>query len=110
MQEDAPTTLSSQLRADVAWSVGSVMSRLNRLSEALSYLQIAQNSEKARTRRKEISGEIARVKAVLHRQEVNAARQPILHADLEQDRVVRPRLVARAEAPAKPAAQSGEKP
>jgi hypothetical protein len=44
----------------------------------------------------------------LRRQQLNAARQPILHAELEQDRLVRPRLAAHATPSAKPAATSGE--
>ena len=53
---------------------------------------------------------LADIKAQLRRQQLNAARQPILHADLEQDRLVRPRLVARAAPVAKPSAKPGERP
>jgi hypothetical protein len=86
------------------------MSRLNRLSEALSYFQMAHDVERIPARRKEIGGEIANVKARLRRQQANAERQPILHADLEQDRIVRPRLVARTEVPDKPVVANGGKP
>jgi hypothetical protein len=50
------------------------------------------------------------VRARLRRQHTNAARQPILHAELEQDRLVRPHLVAQAAAPAKTVAKPGGKP
>jgi hypothetical protein len=46
----------------------------------------------------------------LRRQQLNATRQPILHAELEQDRVVRPRLVARSVPPARGKVKVGEKP
>jgi hypothetical protein len=53
---------------------------------------------------------LADIKAQLRRQQRNAARQPILHKDLEQDRLVRPRLVARAAPVAKPSAKPGARP
>lgn len=86
------------------------MDRLNRLNQALPYLQLAQKLEKAPARKKEIAVEIASVKTRLRRQRLNARRQPILHAELEQDRVVRPRLVARSGLPARANAKAGEKP
>jgi len=51
---------------------------------------------------------LADVRARLRRQHVNAMRHPVLHEALEQDRLVRPRLVAQAAA--KPAANAGDKP
>jgi hypothetical protein len=85
------------------------MDRLNRLNQALPYLQLAQKLERAPARQKEIAVEIASVKTRLRRKQLNARRQPILHAELEQDRVVRPRLVARVP-PARANAKAGEKP
>lgn len=105
----ASATLSPLEQAQFLRSVGEVMSELNRLDEALPYLQLAEKLEKAPAGVKEIRSEIARVSMRLRRQHLNAARQPILHADLEQDRLVRPRLVARA-APAKPNSKASEKP
>ena len=86
------------------------MTRLNRLNEALPYLQLAQKLEKAPVRLKEIRVEVANVKARLRREHLNAARQPILHADLEQDRLVRPRLIAQTTPVARPNGKAGEKP
>jgi hypothetical protein len=101
----------SQLQqAEATRAVGEVMMKLNRLNEALPYLQLAQKLEKAPTRLKEIRAEITNVKAQLRRQQQNAARQPILHADLEQDRLVRPRLMAHAAPTAKANSKAGEKP
>jgi hypothetical protein len=53
--------------------------------------------------RKQLDQKIAAAQAELRIQRQNAARQPLLHEALEQDRVVRPRLRARA-APAPEAA------
>jgi predicted Zn-dependent protease len=106
-----PATRISQLQqAQVGRAVGEVMIKLNRFNEALPYLQLAQKLEKATPRLKEIRVEIADVKARLRREQQNAARQPILHAELEQDRVVRPRLVARATPIAKANSKASEKP
>jgi predicted Zn-dependent protease len=106
-----PATKLSQLQqAQFARAVGEVMIKLNRLNEGLPYLQLAQKLEKTPTREKEIKAEIVNVKGRLRREQQNAARQPILHADLEQDRLVRPRLVARSAPAAKTNSKAGEKP
>ena len=86
------------------------MTQLNRFDEALPYLQLAQKLEKAPPRVKEIRSEIANVRMRLRRQHLNAMRQPILHADLEQDRLVRPRLVAQPALAAKAKSKASEKP
>ncbi len=106
-QMDDPFKLPAALQAQVAMTLGEVMIRLNRLDEALRYLQVARNLEKTPARRKEISSLITEVSARLRRQRLNAARQPILHEALEQDRLVRPKLPARAARPARTPAKRG---
>jgi len=108
-----PSTLALQpsQQAELAHEIALSMIRVERLDEALTYLQISRKLEKSADRRKVAASEILDLRARLRRQQTNAARQPILHADLEQDRLVRPRLVARAAAPPKAAAAAvGEKP
>jgi hypothetical protein len=105
-----PAKISPAQQLQLARSVGEVMIRLERLNEALPYLQLAAKLEKTPARRKEINAEITNAKGRLRRQQQNAARQPILHAELEQDRLVRPRLVPRGMAPAQTNAKSGERP
>ena len=102
--------LQPSRQAELAHEVALAMLRLDRLDEAASYLQIAQKLEKSPAELKRISTQLQDVRARLRRQHTNAARQPILHAELEQDRVVRPRLVAQAAAPAKTLAKPGGKP
>jgi len=97
-----PPSQQSQLAREVALAI----IRLDRLDEAASYLKIAQKLEKSPAERTRITSQLLEVKTRLRRQRTNAARQPILHAELEQDRLVRPRLVARADTPAK----AGRKP
>jgi hypothetical protein len=103
----ASIKLPAAQQTQVSLSVGYVLIRLDRLNEALPYLQLARKLEKGIAQRKEIEKRIADVRSSLRRQKLNAARQPILHQELEQDRVVRPRLVARIAPPAKPAAKGG---
>jgi cellulose synthase operon protein C len=106
----ALTKLASIQQVQLARSVGEVMVRLNRLSEALRYLQFAAKLGKMPARRKEINAEIANAKGRLRRQQLNAARQPILHAELEQDRLVRPRVVQHGAPQTQTSSKSGEKP
>jgi predicted Zn-dependent protease len=107
-QTYAAAKLSPAEQAQVSLSVANIMLRLQRWSEALSYLQLAQKLEKAPARRKEIAGKLVEVRTVLRRERLNLARQPILHQDLEQDRVVRPRLVARSGTTAVASATGGQ--
>jgi hypothetical protein len=102
--------LSPSQQAQVARSVGDVLAKLNRFNEALPYLQLAQKLDKAPERLKGIRSEIVNVRSRLRRNQQNAARQPILHADLEQDRLVRPLLMTPAAPAAKANSKAGEKP
>jgi predicted Zn-dependent protease len=110
--EEAPAYAASKLspaeQAQISLAVANALVRLHRWSEAPPYLQAAQKLEKAPARRKEIAAKLAEVKTVLRRERLNLARQPIFHQELEQDRVVRPRLVARAASPAKASSTGGE--
>jgi len=112
-QEDAQTPAFSPLKlpaaqqAQVAWALGGVMTNLKRLDEALPYFELARKLEKTPARRKEILNKIASVKERLRYQQLNAKRKPELHEALEQDRVVRPRLLARAAPPRKTVAKGG---
>jgi predicted Zn-dependent protease len=107
-QTYAATKLSPAEQAQISLALANSLVRLHRWSEALPYLQLAQKLEKAPARRKEIAGKLAEVRTVLRRERMNLARQPILHQELEQDRVVRPRLIARVATAGKASATGGE--
>jgi predicted negative regulator of RcsB-dependent stress response len=92
----AVQTLFRAQQAQVAEAIGDTMARLNRLADAVSYFEIALRVEKSSAARKQLKYKIAADKSELRMQRQNAARQPLLHEALEQNRVVRPRLVARA--------------
>jgi len=100
--------LSPAEQAQISLVVSNALVRLHRWNEALPYLQLAQKLEKAPARQKEITGKLAEVRTVLRRERLNLARQPILHQELVQDRVVRPRLVAQVATPGKASTTGGE--
>jgi len=100
--------MSPAEQAQISVGVANSLVRLHRWSEALPYLQLAQKLEKAPAHRKEIAGKLAEVRTLLRRERLNLARQPILHQELEQDRVVRPRLVAHAATAAKASTTGGQ--
>ncbi len=104
------TQLSRAQQAQVSQMIADVMMRLSRPADALSYYQTARRLEKSPAVLKTLNQKIAAVKTTLRVQRENAARQPILHESLEQDRVVRPRLLARAAPPTQAAtAERGAK-
>ena len=88
--------LSRAQQARFAEVIGETMVQLDRLDESLPYLQTARKFEDSATTRKQLARKIAASKEILRIQRLNSDRQPLLHEALEQDRVVRPRLTARA--------------
>jgi hypothetical protein len=88
--------LSPAQRARVSKLIADTMARVGRFSDALSYYQTARNLETSVENRKQLNRRIADMKSILKIQRENAERQPLLHEALEQDRVVRPKLLARS--------------
>ena len=86
------------------------MIHLNRFSDAFPYYNMARGAESSATARKELARKIADVREALRIERLNTARRPVLHEALEQDRVLRPRLIARASPEPKPAVKGGRKP
>jgi len=99
--------LAPAQQAQIVWTLAEVLIRVDRLNEALTYLQTAHRLEKAPARRQQISSEIVDVRLRLRRQQLNEARQPILHEALEQDHLVHSKLLARSTVAAKAAAKKG---
>jgi hypothetical protein len=99
-EEGLPSTVVPKLsrpeQARVGEMIGDLMLRLDRLSDAQLYFQTARRAQELAGPRKLLEKKTAEVKAELRVQAQNAARRPILHAALEQDRIVRPRLAARS--------------
>jgi hypothetical protein len=90
---DAQLPRSQQ--AHVFAMAGDAFARLGRTGDALSHYQTARSLEKTAIIRKDLRVKITAMKSILSTERENAARQPILHEALEQDRVVRPRLLAK---------------
>jgi tetratricopeptide (TPR) repeat protein len=88
------SALSRAEQARIAAMLGDTMIRLNRPDESLPYLRTAQKLETSTRVRQHLARDIADVRESLRVQRLNASRQPLLHEPLEQDRLVRPRLVA----------------
>jgi len=111
--QEADATITPSLKfyraqqAQLAQTLGDVMTRLNRLSDAVSYYEISRRLENAPAVKREIARKIAGLRTSLKIQSENAARQPLLHEALEQDRIVRPRLLARAAPRPKPTTTKG---
>jgi len=106
-QSVTETQLSVAQRARISQMIGDTMARLGRIADALSYYESARRLETSAAVRKTLSHKIADSKATLRIAPENAARQPLLHEALEQDRVVRPRLQARVTQPSGPPAKGG---
>ena len=110
-QPNAPITaavkLSRAQQAQVAQMIGDTMTRLNRVADAVTYYASARRAANSLTVRKILLRKITDAKSALRIQHENAARQPLLHEALEQDRVVRPKLLARVVPASKTAAVKG---
>jgi tetratricopeptide (TPR) repeat protein len=101
--------LSRAQQAQLAQMIGDTMTRLNRLADALAYYESARRIESSAAGRKALLLKIGDAKAALRVQHQNAARQPLLHEALDQDRVVRPQLVTRVTPTPRAAAKGGVK-
>jgi cellulose synthase operon protein C len=99
-ESNAPATpalkLTRAAQAQIAHMIADTMVRLNRLSEAAQHYETARNLETDPAVRRTLLHQLTDVRAALRIERRNAARQPLLHEALEQDRMVRPRLLARA--------------
>ena len=72
--------------------------------QALRYFRLAYKLEKSQDMKKHLQTKVTLLRDDLDRKARNESRRPLIHPALEQDRVVRPRLVAKAP-PAKASAQ-----
>ena len=87
--------LPQEQKARLARMIGETLVDLGRLAESLPYFSAARRSVQSAGSRKTLDARISEVKAALRIERQNTARQPVLHAALEQDRPVQPKLVAR---------------
>jgi len=84
--------LPAKERAEISRDLGMAFERTNALAQALPYLQKAYRLEPDPAVKSQINKEVQQVRLVQRRRELNRARQPEVHSELEQEHVVRPRL------------------
>jgi len=80
----------------IATDLAAVTENLDRLEDAVRYLVAAEKLEPAESTRHKIQAHIVQLRAELSRRATNASRIPVIHTQLEQDRLVRPRLLAQS--------------
>jgi hypothetical protein len=95
-------------RAALAIAVAKSNANLGALETSLRYYRMALNGNISGTVRAEVTGNIRGLQALIRRDANNARRMPVIHRDIDQDRSVRPRLVAARQAP--PPANSDRRP
>lgn len=86
------TGLSLKERAEVNRELGTAFEKTKSLNQALPYLQRAYRLEPDATVKTQINRQVQQIRFVQRRQAANRARQPEIHSELEQQRLVRPRL------------------
>jgi len=84
--------LSAKERAEISRDLGIAFERTNALAQALPYLQKAYRLESDPAVKSQINKDVQQIRLVQRRRELNRARQPEVHSELEQEHVVRPRL------------------
>jgi len=87
------STVKPEDAAKLTWFAIHAREKRHENDVALSLLQSALSSEHDTSRRHALEEEQNRLEAEVARQEENEARAPKIHAELDQDRVVRPRLL-----------------
>jgi cellulose synthase operon protein C len=115
-QSDVPVSSSlshsASERVHLAMDMATISENLNQLNDAVRYLEFAQTLERRHAVRGENERRLAQLRAEIKRRATNAVRRPVIHRQLEQDRIVRPEIPASAETPAnqgKPAGSSAPK-
>jgi hypothetical protein len=95
--------LSVKERAEITRDLGLAYEKINSLNQALPYLRRAYRLETDAVVKTQINKEVQQIRTTQRRRTTNLARQPVIHAELEQEHVVRPRLMdAAASSPPRP--------
>jgi len=92
-------------RVAFAIALAKSYANLGSLENSLSYYRIALSGTLSPTQRAEVAKNIANLRAAIRRDANNVRRMPVIHKEIDQDHLVRPRLVAVQKAP--PPAQPG---
>jgi cellulose synthase operon protein C len=84
--------LDQQQRAQVVATLARAFEKLERYDQAVTEYQQAIRLEKTAATKSELRKSLNAVKTILNRRKLNSSRQPMVHSELEQTNVVRPRL------------------
>ena len=103
----AQVVSSNAERLRIAIEMATVTENVNRLEDAVRYLVAAEKLEHDATLRMEIHRHVGQLRSELARRAANASRIPVIHRQLEQDRLVRPGLVAQSSPREKSSEKSG---
>jgi hypothetical protein len=99
---DQPTEavpLTRAQRLALTTELANLQVKLGRIEPALESLRRIVSLEPAGAAKRALSARCDELQSVLESKQRNAQRRPLIHAALEQDRLVRPQVVARAAAP-----------
>jgi tetratricopeptide (TPR) repeat protein len=94
--DSSQSAASNAERLRIATEVAAVMENLGRLDDAARYLASAEKLERSEPRQKEFHKRLVQARTELARRAANSLRAPQIHKELEQSRLVRPRLLAQA--------------
>jgi hypothetical protein len=83
-------------RVLLAANLGEAFEGIAMNDQALRYFRLAYKLEKSQDKKKLLQTRVTVLRDHLDRESRNESRRPLIHPALEQDRVVRPRLVAKA--------------
>ena len=97
LQSSLPGSTTEE-KVQIAADLGLVMEKLNRLDDAAAYLDAAARLEPDAARRAAIGKQLQRIGAQIRWRAQNESRRPVIHKDLDQDRLVHARLMAPAKA------------
>jgi tetratricopeptide (TPR) repeat protein len=91
-------------RVALAIALAKSYADLGALETSLNYYRMALSGTDSPTQRLELTKRITSLRAAIRREANNAQRMPVIHKEIDQDHLVRPRLVAmqKAPPPAKP--------
>ena len=91
--------LSAKDRAEINREIGMALVKTKAPDQGLPYLQRAYRLETDSTLKAQLNREVQRIRFTERRQAANQKRQPEVHSELEQPRVVRPKLPEQMAAP-----------
>jgi len=89
-------------RVALAIALARSYANLGALEDSLSYYRMALSGTVSATQRAEVAKSITNLRAAIRRNASNVQRMPVIHQELDQNRLVRPRLVAIQKAPPPP--------